>query len=162
MKTIPGSLLAIILVITISCEKEEPAVVYVTDKQVRFDFQFGSTVWNTANSTTGMILPSNFTVLRFELDNYENIDSVIFTSLIWSSQSENNCYAELYNVTDDEVIFGSQVESSTTDDQGEYVFSKDIKESFPNKEITLGIKLRTENEGVPVYIYRACIFIYKH
>jgi hypothetical protein len=162
MKIKPELLLVIIMLIAISCEKEEPSADVVSDKQVRFDFQFRSSVWNTDNSTTGVILPNNIMLLRFNLANYENIDSVIFTALIWSSQIDNNCYAALYNVTDDQVISGSQIESTMTDAQGEYVFSKDLKEVFPNKEITLGIKLKSQYEGVNVFIYPANIFIYKH
>jgi hypothetical protein len=144
----------LICLLFFGCEKEEPM-----DKQVRLDFQFGSTVWTTTNGEDGVILPDHISLLRFNMYNYQNVDSAIFAAEINSSQSNNNCIVELYDVTDSTEIQGSQLHSSST--SFKYVFSNDIKDNFPTKEITLGLKLKSQNNGISVEIVRAHIFIYK-
>jgi len=157
--------LIIFEVLLLSCEKDCPCVLKeesITDRQVRLDFQFGSTVWNTKISTPGEILPEQYSLLRFNLYNYQIIDSVIFVAKIWSSQKDNECIVDLYNLTDNQVIPRSQIKTSSTDFQGLYIYSQDIKDNFPDKEIELGLRIKSQTEGVYVSIYRAHIFIYKN
>lgn len=158
-------ILILFAVLLSSCEKDCPCDLMeeaTTDKQVRLDFQFGSTVWNSTVSTPGEVLPEQFSLLRFNLYNYENIDSVIFAAKIWSSQKNNDCMVDLYDLTNNEVIPNSQIKTSSNDFLGSYVFTQDIKDNFPDKEIELGLRIASQNEGITVSIYRAHIFIYKH
>ncbi|HMG90769.1 MAG TPA: hypothetical protein VK589_11945 [Chryseolinea sp.] len=136
------------------------------DKQTRLDFLFGSSVFNSSNSNTGTVLPERVQILRFNKGFYSAIDSVIFVANIWTSDANTNCLVELYNVTDNIPISGSLLSTNSTVDYyaenlGVYVFSDDIKNGLPNKEITLGLRLRSETEGVTVSIQRAHLFIYK-
>jgi hypothetical protein len=65
-------------VFLLSCEKDCPCDTIdevITDRQIRFDFQFGSTVWNSTTSAPGEILPEQYSLLRFNLFNYENVYS---------------------------------------------------------------------------------------
>jgi hypothetical protein len=130
------------------------------DKQVRLDFGFGSTILNTT-SVVPSISPQETNILRFNRDNYQGVDSIIFASKMWSRVANNKCYVELFNVTDNAPIAGTLLETSSTNDLDNYLFSMDVKSNFPSKEITLGLRIRSEKEGDMVSVFRANLFIYK-
>jgi hypothetical protein len=72
-----------------------------------------------------------------------------------------NRVCKLFNVTDNVPISGSLLETNSTNDITSYIFSTDIKSNFPSKEITLGLRIRSETEGNMVSVFRANLFIYK-
>ena len=130
-----------------------------SDKQVRIDFQFASILF-TDSSNPGLITTIDQGIVRFNKGYYLNVDSIILVSDMWSNVSNNKCYVELYNITDNVTVSGSLIETSST--LPTYISSNDFKNNLPTKEITLGLRIRSESEGKTVGVFKASIIIYKH
>lgn len=109
--------------------------------------------------TAGEILSSGSHILHFNKNNYVNVDSIVFTALIRSYVGGNYCIAELYNVTDSTVIDNSNVTTNSTID--EWIETENIINDLPDHDITLSVRVRTENQGSMVSINRACLYLFR-
>lgn len=102
-----------------------------------------------------------FSILDFHKDDYVGVDSIVFVPSLSTGDSNNKAIVELYNKTDDEPIENSHIESNSTGYN--YHYSKDIYDDLPSKRIELGIRIKSETDGVAVATgLVSYLFIYKH
>jgi hypothetical protein len=142
-----------------SCEKEEVQTFTTVnlDKQIRVSFPFMSFAsW----STSGQILSQEFWLIDFNKSNYENVDSILFSASLETSDTTANCIAELFDLTDNIVIPNSLIETNKLDPV--WIKSKNIFAGLSDKNIDLSIKLRTDKQVMnPVVIFDAVLLLYR-
>ncbi len=82
-----------------------------SDKQIRFDLggAFGTP------STTPFMFDEVWSLIKFNVYNYTDVDSVVLYGILESNNSNTDCIVDLYNWTDDVVIPGSEIRSNSTD-----------------------------------------------
>jgi len=140
-------------------EQGPPGQDCACDKQVRLPFGWGAGYYT--NDTTEWIQSDiSYTLNKFDVQNYTNVTSVIFSALLDTADSKSNCYVELYNLTDDAPIPNSQIE--TKSETTIWVDSPNLIDSFPDKEIELAVRVRSETQGVSVSVLNPQIYLYKN
>ena len=126
------------------------------DKQVRLKFDGGLTTiisdYKDVNYYSSLI--------RFNIDYYPIVDSVIFSTLMSTEDSTNNCIVDLYNYTDGVEIANSEI--STSSKKSIWVSSGNLLDKLPHKEITLLARVKSENGTSFVKQSLSYIFIYRH
>lgn len=135
----------------LACKK---TTAYNGDKQARFDFRSVGTAGQT------WITYGDLNHYKFNIDYYTRVDSVFLSVWAHVPKEGNKGTIELYNITDSVPIPGSLIEV-TTNSAATLYQSSDIKNNFPHKEITLGLRLKSEMNGEPVEFSRSTLFIYK-
>jgi hypothetical protein len=128
------------------------------DYQIRLEFG-----GDLSNSTTEWRISEYETwyLTKFNKNYYANVDSIIFSCSMNTSNDSTKCIAELYNITDSVSIQNTLLESNVT----QYVFvdSENIFDSLPDKEITLAIRIKSEHNGVRVNTgKRSYLFLYRN
>ena len=81
-------------------------------------------------------------LIDFDKRNWIGVDSIVFTPSMYS-ETNNLAFAELYDLTNDEVIANSTV--STTSTAVTHVKSVNIYDDLPEEEVDLTIQIRAEN-----------------
>jgi len=127
-----------------------------SDKQIRFDLggAFGT------SSTTPFMFDEVWSLIKFNVYNYTDVDSVVLYGILKSNVANTDCIVDLYNWTDNVVIPGSEIRSSITSEV--WVSSSNIFNELPNKEISLALRIRSENEGKSVLIGQALLFLFRN
>jgi len=99
---------------------------------------------------------------RFSIANYPGVDSVVLVAnpYVWPGGS-NTAIIELYNKTDGAIIAGSRITSNRQFDNRVFVSSSNIYSSFPNKDITLGIRVASSVEGQSVATGELYLYLYR-
>lgn len=126
-----------------------------SDKQLRFELAANFSI----SSTTPFMHAEIWSLMKFNVYNYTGVDSVVLYALVESVNSSTNCIVDLYNWTDDEIIPGSEIMSSSTSDV--WIRSGNLFNEFPDKEISLSLRIRSETEGVMVTCSSALLFLYR-
>lgn len=130
-----------------------------TDKQIRLEI--GESNVGT-QSTDWFNTPfQTFRLIKFNKLNYAHVDSITFVPSLFTPSVENQVYVQLYNWTDHVEISNSEISSNVN----EYIFkeSRNLYDQLPNKEITLGIRVRSQSPDYYVTTgIRSYLFIYKH
>lgn len=126
----------------------------IIDLEFEGDFYGISDEWH-------LLETSALSKLNFHIEQYNNIDSIIFKASVRSERENVRCIVELYNLTDEVVIPGS-VLFSRIRYQLHSVRSNDLKYDFPNKEIELGVRIRSEQSGNYVEARHFSLLIYYH
>jgi len=128
-----------------------------SDKQIQLLFggDFGTDL------SQWLISPySTYNLIKFNKQYYVGVDSIVFTCSLKNDDPTNKVYAELFNLTDSLSISNSQIEANKVN--YDYIDSKNIYNSLPNKEITLAIRIRTEKNGVWVSTGKTSfLFLYR-
>ena len=128
------------------------------DKLIRIDlgeFLFSTTSTDWQISSDGYKRLYNFNKL-----DYTGVDSITFVPSLRTSNASTKSIVQLYNITDDIEISGTEVESNST----EYVFveSNNIYDLLPETPSTLAIRLRSETSGISVgFGINNFLFIYR-
>jgi hypothetical protein len=166
MKKLFTLFLVILLIITFySCHcpdenEEAPGRESVNDKQIRFRFNF-YTGQNWYGDSSGTVL-NYYSIIKFNINNYPNVDSAIFVAKLGIWDSSNFCFADLYNLTDNVKISNSTLKTNSR--TSIYVQSMNIVSSFPKKEITLSIYLRSQKPTTiqtPIHIEEGYVFLFR-
>jgi len=99
----------------------------------------------TTESTDWELAPEYTYIKNFDIRNYNNISSVIFMATVGvqNGNLDNVSYARLIDVTNDQIISGSEIETSDTALVWE--LSQNILENIPEETIDIGIELRSSN-----------------
>ncbi|SEL81808.1 hypothetical protein SAMN04487910_3349 [Aquimarina amphilecti] len=100
-------------------------------------------------------------IIKFDKRNWENASSIYYVAWIYSENSNNSCFVELFNETDGEVIANSVLTNNSTNYPGILMISENIISSIPEKEIDISLRLRSENEGTTVYMGRKAELVIK-
>lgn len=130
-----------------------------TDKLIRLvvgrhDVGTASTTWVVSQYPT-------FNFPDFCKEDYNNVDSIIFVPSMHTKNPNTKCIVELFNFTDGVSIENSTVESNKPGYNFHY--SKDIYEFLPAKRIDIGVRVRSEHNGVSVTTgIVSYLYIYKH
>lgn len=127
-----------------------------SDKQIRVLFPSASL---GSSDTAGFISPIYTYIVKFNKNYYVDVDSIKFAAFVRSSNSNTTCRLEVFNLTDSNVVSGSLITTNNTS----YVLeeSQNALSSFPNKEITLALKIRSSTQGTFVECQQAGIYLYR-
>jgi hypothetical protein len=129
-----------------------------SDKQIRIEI--GESNVPTISTDWYMVEFQTFRLIKFNKLNYYNVDSITFVPSMYTSDPTNTVTVELFNVSDNVPIANTQISSNVND----WIFkeSQNIYQHLPEKEITLGIRLKSENSDYSVSTgIRSYLFIYK-
>ena len=145
----------ILLPILLACEKDDNDIAY--DKQIRLEID-GSV---SSNSTAWQISEyETWTLINFNKRNYIGVDSIVFFGSLYTSDTNNTVYLELYNMTDSVPIQNTTLTSNNSD----YIFmhTNNIYDYLPDHDINLGLRVRSQNEGIGVSSgARSYLFLYR-
>jgi len=167
MKSYIKSSLLILFLFVPACEgptgpEGSPGINGINDKQIRLEFgSFGISSTDTSWAITFS------TIIDFNKDYYSGVDSIIFVIHMGSSNLNTNCVAELFNLTDTLAIQGSTVFTNDTTKYpgfiigGTWVYSSNVFENLPSKEITLGVRFRSDRYGNRVNINEGMLLLYR-
>jgi hypothetical protein len=128
-----------------------------SDKQIRIDLNVNG--GSGANDTSWFYSEVYNCVLKFNPYNYTGVDSVLLVACMNTYETPNKIIMELYNVTDNEPIHNSQIETNSTNVT--WCISNNIFSSFPNKEITVGYRLKTSVSGLTGGMIRSYLLLYR-
>ncbi|MBL7700365.1 MAG: hypothetical protein JNK79_19525 [Chitinophagaceae bacterium] len=93
---------------------------------------------------------------------YPGYDSIVFVGRPYINPTEiNRCTVELYDLTNNSVIANSTISSNKGLDETGFVVSKNLYSTLPDEEITLGIKIWSENEGMFAGVYSMYLYMYR-
>lgn len=99
----------------------------------------------SSNSTEGNIYET-LSIKNFNITDYQNIDSIVFSAYLASDSINNNCLVELYDITNDVSILNTLITSNSQ--EKEWVTTNmNFLDDLPNETIDLGIRIWTETEG---------------
>lgn len=144
------------LLLWIGCDQSAQSDDPLLDRQVRFQFE-GPEATTDPN---GVRVDE---VIKFNIDHYPRVDSVVFVADLSSDEEGESVYAELRSVTTDEQI--AELETSGTTPRR--LESDNIVEAFPQDEdeevdeITLTVRIRPESEGTRAFLANAWLFLYR-
>lgn len=115
-----------------------------SDKLTLIPTHFGG---NTTSSTTGS---SGVAFIKFNKNNYAGVDSITFISTPYVGDPMNHSIAQLINYSEDVDIEMASVSSNQTSPYNEDSFfeTNDISEFLPDYEITLGIRVTSQIDGM--------------
>ncbi|ALI98347.1 DUF7151 family protein [Rufibacter tibetensis] len=128
------------------------------DKQIRLPFP-SENGYGTSTTEWYLIPEVSLRLIKFNKANFSNVDSITFTSNLRSNDGSTNCFVELLNLTDNTVISSSALKSNSP--IYNLVESKNIFKELPNKEITLGVRMRSEQDGIYVQGHIFHLFLYR-
>ena len=128
----------------------------VSDKQTRIYFPYANT--GTSN-TSGLVLPSYSYIIAFNKANHVNVDSIVFVADLSSDSSSVFCQVELFNVTANEVIGNSLVQTSSVSPT--WCYSKNIYASLPSNDMDLSIRIKSTDSRKYVWIIGAALLLYR-
>jgi len=128
-----------ILILFYSCKK------LIYDKQIRIEFP---DVYRSVEKSGWQYSSSLYNITNFNINYYPEVDSIFFIAYLGTYSGGDTCHVMLYNVTDSLDIQDSYLVS--TKDGLEQKKSKNLINSFPNKEIELGYKIKYSNKPYAV------------
>jgi hypothetical protein len=98
-----------------------------------------------ANTTSAAgIVTGN--LIKFNKADYAT-DSIIFTTDPYTGGSGNHSIVELYNITDNLAIAGGSLSTVFPYNNRTSLFSANIFNNLPNKEITIGVRTKSSVDG---------------
>jgi hypothetical protein len=143
----------------LGCTKEGP--IGPAGKDANNDKQIMLTLDFFANTTSidGVI---GLGLIKFDKRNYVGVDSIIFVSRPYSGDINSKSIVELYNISDNLSINNSLLESNQPLQENNYLESGNLFSMLPEKEINLGIRIRSEKEGSFAGVYNnSYLFLYR-
>ena len=119
------------------CRKtvEDPTAIPAGDRQIKFSLPYAASY-----DTMYWLTDEQVNIHKFNIDFYTDVDSV-FYGFYSFQENDNNGTVELYNFTDSIPIAGSLINVVSNENNG-YYQSGNLKDAFPHKEITLGLRLK--------------------
>ena len=124
------------------------------DRQIRFSLA-GDIVYDTMYRLTD----DQSNIHKFNIDYYAAVDSV-FYSFYSSGNDGNSGTVELYNFTDSIPIKGSLI-NVVSNGAIVYFQSGNLKDAFPHKEITLGLRLKESVQGSVFNAVNVILYLYR-
>jgi len=127
----------------------------MVDKQIRLTLP-----GNLSLDGSQVITEGQSNLYKFNIDDFVGIDSVIYT--IWTRVPDpgNSNSIELFNITDNIGIAGSQI-TATSNSIPTLYQSSNIIDGFPHKEITLGLKIKGTTPGQVVNASGGYLYLYR-
>ncbi len=100
-------------------------------------------------TTEGNILSS---LQRFDIRRFSLLQEAIFITRSWTEDSATTSFVELIRDDTGEVIPNSTLSTNFTASSGSVLTSSNLIEDFPQEEITISLRIRSENDGVSVFV----------
>jgi len=100
-------------------------------------------------------------LIKFDKRNYVGVDSIIFVAQIYSDDTTNYCIAELINNNDTSLIKNSTIKTNKIFKENLYISSGNLYQSFPDKEIDVGVRIRSSIKGFHSTIFYCYLFLYR-
>lgn len=97
--------------------------------------------------------------IRFNIRDFKDVKSVVFEASPYVGNSNNYALVELYNITDGKAIANSLIRSNNLPSAIQNLQSNEILNELPQKEVKLGVKLRSEVSGQFSVVNTACLII---
>jgi hypothetical protein len=142
------------LFMAISCETGKDNIPI---KQLRIEL-WGSTPTTGTTSANGVIMSNEIYYQNFNKNNYPGLQSIYFNARLMSSQTNNTCFLEIYNLTDQLAIDSSMLTSSYP--VLERLETANLMEFFPEHDIDLSVRLRSETNNIFVGFSSAYLYLY--
>lgn len=99
-------------------------------------------------------------LIDFNKNNFNGLDSIVFTTNLFSF-GDADAFVELYNSTDDVTILNSEIRERFTFENRVFVRSANLFDNFPETTIDLGIRVRSETNGVSVASGTPYLILYR-
>ena len=113
------------------------------DKQILFNFGYAANTTSTSTVVGGELI-------KFSKRNYPNVDSIILVANPYVADATNTAIMELFNITDKIAISNSTITTNyaaPSTSFGPFVQTGNLYNSLPDKEISLGISLKSGTAG---------------
>jgi hypothetical protein len=129
------------------------------DKQVRFTFN----VAEGSSDSTWQMCPPYTEITRFNISDYDSLDSAVFGAYMGTTSPGAECEVDLFDVTDSTEIAGSTLFTNVSGTQftWPWVYSNNILSSFPSREITLAVRVRSNQPGTLAQVDNAVLLLYR-
>jgi hypothetical protein len=112
-----------------------------SDKQIFLPINYSVNTTSTTPFIGGELV-------KFSKRNYPNVDSIILVANPYVADVSNSAILELYNITDSVPVNNSIITTSNLHGTSPpFLQSANVYNSLPDKEITLGIRFRSGNQG---------------
>lgn len=112
-----------------------------SDKQIILPINFSA---NTTSTTP----VAGAGLIKFSKRNYVGVDSIILASNSYVADAANTAIVELYDVTDKAIVMNGMIRSNNLYSPDVYLQTGNVYNYLPDKEITLGISLKSEKQGM--------------
>ncbi|WP_020527722.1 hypothetical protein [Flexithrix dorotheae] len=107
----------------------------------------------TSNSDNWEILEGPGYNTVFDSKRHQNAKEIVFHTVIRTNKIMNACEVALYNHTEGKFVKNSNIITDKNSITVQNRFSENLINSFPkNKEIKIGLAIRSENEGENVSV----------
>ena len=124
------------------------------DKQIQFYFFVGQGVQSTAPTIVAG------RIYKFNKHNYIGVDSIVFMTNPNVADISNYSIVSLYDITDSVPIAGSTV-SNNVQNTNIFVQTGNIYKALPDKEITLGVTIRSKNDNQLAQVSDGYLFLFR-
>jgi len=127
------------------------------DKKVIIPFLGVSAI--STNFASG-IISTNKTLVDFSIEDFLEADSIGFGGFIWGI-SGVVCTVELYDLTNGEIIEGTQIVHTCSDTPSAWLESSDFIDQLPEGPIDLGVFIKSGKEGSVVIFDGPALVVYR-
>jgi hypothetical protein len=110
------------------------------DKQILLPINWSANTTNTTPVIGGQLL-------KFSKLNYPGVDSIILVTNAYVGDASNTSIVELYNITDNVPITNSTITTNNLYSATGFLQTGNLYGALPDKEITVGISLRSGTAG---------------
>lgn len=100
-------------------------------------------------------------IIKFRKSNFGGVDSIVFIAVPYVSDPSFEAVVDLYNVTDEGAISGSEIISNQVLNVNGFVQTGNLFNQIPDKEITLVTRTRSTREGAYAGCYYAYLVLYR-
>lgn len=100
-------------------------------------------------------------LLKFSKKNYVGVDSIILVSNAYVGDQANTSIVELYNITDNIPIANSKIITNNLWSPTGFLQTGNLYNELPDKEITVGISLKSGNAGMFAATGSAYLILYR-
>lgn len=100
-------------------------------------------------------------IIKFKKSNFTGVDSIVFIAVPYVSDPSFEAVVDLYNVTDEAGITGSEIISNQLLNVNGFLQTGNLYNQIPDKEITLVTRTRSTKEGAYAGCYYAYLVLYR-
>ena len=120
--------------------------------------EFGPNGSIGVNSSNYIVEDLSKAILDFNINNYNNVDSVILSVVAKSSDINTICTVGLLNLDNNQQIFNSKISTSNIDKS--YIKSGNILTNLPSSNTNLTLFISSSDLNSIVTVYKAFLIIY--
>ncbi len=120
-------------------------------------------VLHLGGSTSASLTPNlgQDPIIKFKKSNFLGMDSIVFITVPFVSDPSFQSVVDLYDVTDQVSITGSEIISNQLLNVNGFLQTGNLYDQIPDKEITLVTRTRSTKEGAYAGCYYAYLVLYR-